>query len=82
MTVFSLIGLMGVVTVILAYGLMTAGKIAAQSKPYQWLNVAGTACILISLIEQWNLPAFVANMAWIAIGFYSLYKLYTQKRAA
>ncbi len=81
MTLFTIIGLCGVVTVILAYGLMTAGKIAAQSKPYQWLNVIGTACILTSLVEQWNLPAFVANMAWISIGFYSLFQLY-RKRAA
>lgn len=76
MLLTTLIGLVGVFTVIIAYGLMTAGKISAQSKPYQWLNVLGTAGILISLIDQWNLPAFIANAAWIMIGIFSLIRLY------
>ncbi len=81
MTLYTIIGLMGVVTVIAAYALMTANKIAAQSTIYQWLNVIGTAGILISLTDQWNLPAFVANTAWISIGIYSLIQLYRKRMA-
>ena len=67
-----MIGLLGVGLVIFAYALLAAGKLAAASDRYQWLNVAGTACILLSLIGQWNLPAFIANAAWILIGFAAL----------
>jgi hypothetical protein len=75
-TLPTLIGMLGVVIVLIAYGAMTAGRLASASKKYQWLNVVGTACILVSLIDQWNLPAFIANAAWIAIGIFSLFKIY------
>lgn len=73
------IGLLGVATVLVAYGMMTAGKWSAGSARYQWLNVIGTAGILVSLIGAWNLPAFIANSAWIAIGILSLVRVYRRK---
>lgn len=81
MELTTLIGMAGVVTVIAAYGLMTTGKLQASSAAYQWLNVGGTAGILISLINEWNLPAFIANAAWIAIGIFSLFRIYRRKAA-
>jgi paired small multidrug resistance pump len=79
MTLYSIIGLMGVLVVLIAYGLMTAGRLAASSARYQWLNVCGTLAILVSMLEQWNLPAFIANVLWVAIGAYSLVRLYKGK---
>lgn len=79
MSIFTILGLLGVVIVLIAYGMMTAGKWAANSARYQWLNVIGTAGLLISLIGQWNLPAFVANALWILIGVVSLVRIYRKK---
>lgn len=76
MSIYTLIGLAGVVLVLAAYALLSYGKLAARDVRYQWLNVAGTAGILISLIGQWNAAAFVSNTAWISIGLYSLARLY------
>lgn len=78
---YALIGLCGVGTVIVAYALMTAGKLEASSKRYQWMNVLGTAGILVSMISQFNLPAFIANAAWIMIGIVSLVQIYRKQRA-
>jgi hypothetical protein len=39
----------------------------------------GTAGILASLMSAWNLPAFVANTAWIMIGIVSLVRIYRKK---
>lgn len=74
-------GLAGVAGVILAYGMMTAGKWRANSVRYQLTNVISTAGILLSLVGQWNLPAFITNMAWITIGLYSLLRLYRKGTA-
>ena len=81
MTLYSIIGLIGVATVIAAYALMTSGKLAASTARYQWLNVCGTLLILVSMVEQWNLPAFIANILWVAIGAYSLVKIYKARAA-
>lgn len=82
MTLPTLIGILGVIGVLVAYGLMTAGRWAADSARYQWLNVIGTTGILTSLIDAWNVAAFVANTAWIAIGIVSLVRIYRKKKAA
>ncbi len=82
MTLPTIIGMFGVLTVLIAYGAMTLGRIASDSLQYQWLNIIGTAGILISLIDQWNLPAYVANVAWIGIGALSLVRIYRKKRSA
>ena len=79
MALFTIIGLIGVATVLVAYGMMTVGKWAASSAIYQWLNVLGTSGIMLSLIASWNLPAFVANTLWIMIGLFSLVRIYRKK---
>ncbi len=81
MTLTTMIGLLGVVGVLVAYGLMTLGKWRADSARYQWLNVIGTSGILVSLIGQWNVAAFVANVAWISIGLLSLVRIYKRRKA-
>jgi len=75
----TIIGLIGVATVLVAYGMMTAGKWAASSAIYQWMNVLGTSCILLSMVVSWNLPAFVANVLWIMIGLVALVRIYRKK---
>lgn len=79
MSFLTIVGLLGVATVLIAYGMMTAGKWAANSAIYQWLNVIGTSGILLSLMQAWNLPAFVANSLWILIGVVSLVRIYRKK---
>lgn len=80
-SVYVTIGLAGVVLVLIAYGLLASGRVAADSARYQWLNVVGTAGILASLVGQWNLAAFVANVAWIAIGLWALVRIYRKRGA-
>jgi hypothetical protein len=75
------IGVAGVVVTVLAYALLSLGKLDADRASYQWINVLGTACILLSLIVQWNLPAFLANAAWIVIGLIGLWRIYRKKPA-
>jgi paired small multidrug resistance pump len=82
MPFFTILGLLGVATVLIAYGMMTAGRWQANSAIYQWLNVIGTSGILASLVTSWNLPAFVANSLWIMIGVVSLIRIYRKKRQA
>ena len=78
-SIYTIIGLTGVAGVLYAYGMMTAGKWVANNPRYQWTNVIGTTGILVSLIGQWNLPAFIANAAWITIGGLSLIRIYKRK---
>jgi hypothetical protein len=74
-----ILGLVGVAMVVLAYGLLSMGRWQSIQPRYLWLNIIGTALILVSLFFQWNLPAVVAQVLWIII---SVIGLIRAKRAA
>lgn len=77
---FVAIGMAGVVLVLLAYGLISSGRMTGEDVRYQLINIAGTTGILISLIAQWNLPSFIANAAWLMVGFVGLIRIWRKRR--
>ena len=58
--------------IIAAYGLLTAGKLAAEGAAYQWLNVVGA--VGVGLNGWWNgaLPSVALNLVWAGIGLVAL----------
>lgn len=72
---FTVLGLLGVAINLVAYGLLTAGKLRAGELRYQVVNALGTTGILLSLVAQWNLPVFVANVAWLAIALIGIMRI-------
>lgn len=78
--VFTAIGLMGVVVNLIAYGLLTAGRLQAGALRYQLINVLGTTGILLSLIAQWNLPVFLCNIAWLLIALTGIARIILGKK--
>ena len=81
--VFTILGLLGVAINLVAYGLLTAGKLRADALAYQVINVCGTAGILLSLFAQWNLPVFISNVAWLLIALVGLTRIILKhKRSA
>lgn len=74
MTLFDILGLIGVFIILLVYGLLQAEKISASDWRFSALNALGAALILVSLIFDFNLPAFVIEFAWLAISLFGLAK--------
>lgn len=76
------LGMLGTVTVVGTFAAVSAGKLQASSARYQWLNVLGTAAVLLSLIVQYNRPSFILNSAWLAIGVFSLVRIYRKRKSS
>jgi hypothetical protein len=76
---FEIAGWSGAVLIVAAYGLLTAGKLAAGGAAYQWLNVVGA--IGVGLNGWWNgaLPSVALNVIWAGIGMVALWQI---RRAA
>lgn len=70
-----IMGLLGVAINLVAYALLTSGRLLASDARYQLINILGTGGILLSLLAQWNLPSFVANVAWLIIGMAGLVRI-------
>ena len=78
----TLLGIAGVVVNLIAYGLLSSGRLGATDLRYQLMNIMGTIGILLSLFVQWNLSSFVLNVAWLLIGIVGVIRIYRIGRAA
>ena len=71
-TLIELVGWAGALLVLVAYGLVSAGRVSSRSWSYQALNIAGAIGLVVN--SAWNgaIPSAVVNIIWIGIGVYAL----------
>ena len=58
-----------------AYFLLSTGRLAAQSAPYQWMNVVGAAGFAINGWWHGAMPSAVLNILWMMIGAWALWQI-------
>jgi hypothetical protein len=65
-------GWMGALTLIVAYCLISWGRVAGGSGSYQSLNIVGNLLLLINAAGHHAWPSAVVNLIWIGIGLSAL----------
>ena len=71
----TMVGLLGMLVTLLAYFLLQAQKLHGNGLVYQLMNALGALGVAISLLfGQFNLPAFLLELVWIAISIYGIVK--------
>lgn len=68
-----IIGLCGVIMTLVAYALLQLRKLCAKHGAYGALNTIGSILILYSLCFDWNVSAFIMEMAWLGFSLYGLW---------
>ena len=73
------VGWIAALLILAAYGLLTAGKLEAQSRAYQWMNVIGAAGFIVN--SGWNeaFPSAALNVVWAGIGLAALWRIAKRK---
>jgi hypothetical protein len=66
------LGWVGVVALLLAYGLVSTRRLAGDSVVYQALNVVGSGLLIINSYYYRAMPSVAVNVFWIGIGVFSL----------
>ncbi|HMM58313.1 MAG TPA: hypothetical protein PKD77_12100 [Rudaea sp.] len=66
------VGLLGVVLILLAYYLLQSGRMRGNALPHQLLNAIGAILILVSLLYEFNLSAFLMELAWLLLSIYGI----------
>ena len=69
-----IIGIVGVLLVVIAYGLLQSNKLSLDSKEYSLLNLIGSLLIMYSLFFTFNLSSFIIEIIWSGISVYGLIK--------
>ena len=75
-----IIGWGGMALILVAYILLSTGRIEGRSRAYQWMNVVGALCFIINSGYNGAIPSATLNVAWAAIGLYTLWQV--RRRAA
>lgn len=78
-TWFDLIGMSGVAVIIVAYLLLQLDRLSGSSLSYSILNAGGALLIIISLIVNFNLAAFVVELFWFLISLLGIVRRLTSR---
>lgn len=76
-----LIGNIGVLLILVSYLRLQMGTISAASVSYSAVNGAGALLILVSLVYEFNLSAFVVEAAWLLISLYGVARHLSRRSA-
>lgn len=76
------VGWAGAVLILLAYLLLSIGRLTGQSPAYQWMNVFGAVGFTINGWWHRALPSTALNIMWAAIGLLTLLRLARRKEPA
>ena len=73
------IGWIAALLILAAYALLSAGKLTASDRAYQWMNVIGAVGFTVN--SGWNgaIPSAALNVVWAGIGLAALWKIATRK---
>lgn len=71
-TLPNILGLLGAAAIVAAYLLLQLGRLKVESASYSVLNIIGTILVLFSLLFEFNLPAFLLQIVWLAISIIGL----------
>jgi hypothetical protein len=68
-------GWTGAALILVAYLLLSSGRLTGQSRLYQWMNVVGAACFVLN--SGWNgaIPSATLNVVWMLIGAFTLWRI-------
>ena len=77
-----LVGNLGVFLILWSYLLLQIGRTRSNSLAYILMNFFGAAFILYSLIYDFNLSAFIIEIAWMLISLLGLARIFLARRSA
>ena len=74
-----LVGNIGVVVLMIAYLMLQLNKLSSNDLAYSLLNAIGATLIIISLLVNFNLSAFIIEVFWVLISFVGIYRYFRVK---
>ena len=72
-------GLVGVLTTLVAYAAVQLHRLSAVGAPALLMNFLGSALILVSLSQDFNLSAALIEAAWAALSLFGLVRALLRK---
>ena len=74
-----LLGNIGVVVLMITYLMLQLNKLRSDGLAYSLLNAVGASLIVLSLLVNFNLSAFLMEVFWVLISFVGIYRYFRVK---
>jgi hypothetical protein len=71
---YDLAGIAGVILILIAYLMLQLGRWDGVDLRYTLFNLAGALLIILSLVFDFNLSAFLMEIAWVLISCIGIYR--------
>ena len=81
-TAVEVVGWAGAVLILLAYLLLSAGRLTGKSLLYQGMNVVGAAGFTVNGWWHGAVPSAVLNVVWMLIGAIASWRIIAGKRSS
>ena len=81
MTLFNIIGTLGALALILAYGMLQFGRWRAEQVIYSATNGLGASLILVSLVAEPNLPSIIIESFWLLISLIGIGRAWRARKS-
>jgi hypothetical protein len=75
-----IVGWAGASLILLAYLLLSAGRLTGHSLVYQAMNVVGAAGFIVNGWWHGALPSAVLNVIWMLIGTIALWRILARRK--
>ncbi|HEX6283347.1 MAG TPA: hypothetical protein VFZ71_00675 [Pyrinomonadaceae bacterium] len=76
------VGNVGVVVLMVTYLLLQLSKLRSDDLAYSLLNAIGASLIVVSLLVNFNLSAFLMEVFWVLISFVGIYRYFRLRTAS
>jgi hypothetical protein len=73
-------GWVGAALILLAYLLLSMGKVSGKSALYQGMNIVGAAGFIVNGWWHDALPSTVLNVIWMLIGGVALWRIWARQK--
>lgn len=70
---YDFLGNVGAALIIIAYLLLQLKKISSDSYGYSLVNAIGAGLIILSLLADFNLSAFIIEIFWLLVSLLGIY---------
>ena len=77
-----IVGWAGAALILLAYLLLSAGKLTGHSIVYQAMNVVGAAGFIVNGWWHGAIPSAVLNVIWMLIGAVALWRILARRKVS
>ena len=75
---YDIVGTVGVALIAVTYLLLQIGKIKSEDIRYSLLNGLGASLVIVSLLFEFNLAAFLMEAFWVLISIVGLLRYFAK----